>query len=83
MLRPSTSPTKMKTVSYTHLDVYKRQDLDKAGSHYHAFLRAIQGLVAEFPRFQGGDQGRMVFQHAQDVYKRQSITCTPWSSLNS
>ena len=39
-------------------------DLHKAGAHHHAFLRAVHGLVAEFPWFQGGNQGRMVFQHA-------------------
>ena len=59
-------------VSYTHLDVYKRQEQESLGLTLGKDLEQV--LTAHFaapaPAVRGGDR-TLAFQVPEDVYKRQ------------
>ena len=59
----------MGPVSYTHLDVYKRQDLDELCSTLSSLENAVAVLGSVFPLERGKTK---LGKQAQDVYKRQT-----------
>ena len=52
----------MRTVSYTHLDVYKRQEIEfyPGASDFRTFRRTVVDAILSLPEY-----------HRLDVYKRQ------------
>ena len=81
-------------VSYTHLDVYKRQGHADFGGEVERVLKMVDGVILLVDAFEGAmPQTKFVLKKALeldpvsythlDVYKRQSLTVTTCTPLPS